>query len=85
MLHQNNVGNLIITQNPILWSMPNKSEYEPQQPESNGKVDSDTVQEVTEFLEMFFTFYPTTTEQELAYYIKDHALPLINQAYVFLE
>lgn len=43
------------------------------------------MQEVTEFLETFFTFYPTATEQELAYYVKDHALPLINQAYVFSE
>ncbi len=85
LIHQDNVGNLIIIQNPTLWSMPNKSEYEPQQPESNGTVDSDTVQEVTKFLETFFTFYPTATEQELAYYVKDHALPLINRAYVFSE
>src|SRR5699024_2544293 len=59
LLHQDNTGDLVITQNPTLWSMPNKSDYEPRQPESNGTVDSDTVQEVTEFLETFFSFYPT--------------------------
>src|SRR5699024_7113169 len=48
LLHQDNAGNLVITQNPTLWSIPNKSDYEPQQPESNGTVDSDTVQEVIE-------------------------------------
>ncbi|WP_347836013.1 conjugal transfer protein [Gracilibacillus sp. JCM 18860] len=44
-----------MTQNPIFWGgIPNKSDYEPQQPESNGTVDSNTVQKVTEFLETFF-------------------------------
>lgn len=71
LLHQDNVdGNLVITQNPTLWSIPNKSDYEPQQPENNGTVDSDTVQEVTEFLETFFTFYPTAIDKELVYYVK---------------
>src|SRR5699024_3504086 len=31
LLHQDNEGNLIITQNPTIWSTPNKSDYEPQQ------------------------------------------------------
>jgi hypothetical protein len=85
LLHQDNVGNLVITQNPTLWSMPNKSDYEPLQLESNGTVDSDTVQEVTEFLETFFTFYPTATDKELAYYVKNHALPVIGKEYTFSE
>ncbi|MEK6453029.1 conjugal transfer protein [Caldifermentibacillus hisashii] len=85
LLHQDNVGNLVIIQNPTLWSMPNKSDYEPQQPESNGTVDSDTVQEVTEFLETFFAFYPTATNKELAYYVKNNALPPIGKDYLFSE
>ncbi|WP_010097516.1 conjugal transfer protein [Ornithinibacillus scapharcae] len=85
ILHQDNIGNLVIKQNPTLWSIPNKSDYEPQQPESNGTVDSDTVQEVTEFLETFFTFYPTATKQELDYYVKNNALPPIGKDYLFSE
>lgn len=85
LLHQDNAGNLVITQNPTLWSMPNKADYKPEQLESNGTVDSNTVQEVTEFLETFFTFYPSATDNELAYYVRNHALPLINQEYVFSE
>ncbi len=85
LLHQDNAGNLVITQNPTLWSIPNKSVYKPQQPESNGTVDSDTSQEVTEFLETFFTFYPTATEKELAYYVKNNALPPIGKDYLFSE
>ncbi len=65
--------------------MPKKSDYEPQQPESNGTVDSDTVQEVTEFLETIFTFYPIATEKELAYYVKNDALPLIEREYILSE
>src|SRR5690625_3745641 len=85
LLHQDNTGNLVITQNPTLWSLPNKSDYEPQQAESNGTVDSDTVQEVTEFLETFFAFYPTATDKELAYYVKNNALPPIGKDYLFSE
>ena len=85
LLHQDNLGNLVITQNPTLWSLPNKSDYEPKQPESNGTVDSDTVQEVTEFLETFFAFYPTATNKELAYYVKNNALPPIGKDYLFSE
>ncbi|WP_256438816.1 conjugal transfer protein [Sporosarcina sp. Te-1] len=85
MLYQDNGGNLVITQNPTLWSIPNKSNYVPQQPESNGTVDSDTVQEVIEFLETFFTFYPTATDKELAYYVKNSALPPIGKDYIFSE
>src|SRR5690625_731004 len=85
LLYQDKLGNLVIIQNPTLWSIPNRSDYEPQQPESNGTVDSDTVQEVTEFLETFFTFYPTATDKELAYYVKGNALPQIGKDYLFSE
>src|SRR5690625_887471 len=37
LLHQDKVGNLVITQNPTLWSISNKSDYEPQQPERDRK------------------------------------------------
>lgn len=83
LLHQDNTRNLVITQNPTIWNMPKKSDYEPQEPESNGTVDSDTTQEVTEFLETFFTFYPTATDKELAYYVKNNALPSIEKTILF--
>lgn len=83
LIHQDTVGNLVIIQNPTLWNTPNKSDYKPEQPESNGTVDSDTVQEVAEFLETFFTFYPTATEKELAYYVKNNVLVPIGEDYKF--
>lgn len=85
LLHQDNVGNLVITQNPTLWSLPTKSDYQPKQPESNGTVDSDTAQEITEFFETFFTYYPTATDKKLAYYVKNNALPPIGKDYIFSE
>ncbi|MFU0788922.1 MAG: hypothetical protein ACFWT6_03035 [Virgibacillus proomii] len=47
LLHQVNVGNLVII-------TPNKLTYESQQLESNETVDSDKVQEITELLESPF-------------------------------
>lgn len=85
LLYQDDIGNLVITQSPTLWNTPKKSDYEPQQPESDGTVDSDMAQEVTEFLETFFAFYPTATEKELAYYVKNNALPPIEKNYTFSE
>ncbi|HLQ96663.1 MAG TPA: conjugal transfer protein [Pseudogracilibacillus sp.] len=85
LLHQDDTDNLVITQNPTLWNQPQKSDYEPKQPESNGTVDSDTAQEVTEFLETFFAFYPTATDKELAYYVTNNALPQIGKDYTFSE
>lgn len=85
LLHQDDVGDMVITQNPTLWSLPKKSTHEPEQPESNGTVDTDTEKEVTEFLETFFTLYPTATDKELAYYVKNNALPTINKDYTFSE
>ncbi|KNE19288.1 conjugal transfer protein [Virgibacillus pantothenticus] len=85
LVYQDKLGSLVITQNPTLWSIPTKSDYEPKQPESNGTIDSDTVQEVTEFLETFFAFYPTATDKELAYYVKNNTLPPIGKDYLFSE
>jgi len=85
LLHQDNEGKLVITQNPTLWNLQSKSDYKPQQPESNGTVDSDTVQEATEFLETSFAFYPTATDNELAYYVKNNTLPVIDKDYTFSE
>jgi hypothetical protein len=36
-------------------------------------------------LETFFAFYPTATDKELSYYVKNNALPLIGKDYLFLE
>ncbi len=84
-LHQDEQGNLVITQNPTLWSRPEKSDFIPEQVESNGTVESETAEEVTLFLETFFASYPTATEQELAYYVKNNALPAIEKDYTFSE
>src|SRR5699024_1038387 len=85
LLYHDDASNMVITQNPTLWSLPKKSAYELEQLESNGTVDSYTEKEVTEFLETFFTFYPTETDKELAYYVKNNALPVIGKDYTFSE
>lgn len=39
-----------------------KSKYAPKKVESDGTVDTATTEEITEFLETFFTLYPKATE-----------------------
>ncbi|MBY7141913.1 conjugal transfer protein [Virgibacillus sp. NKC19-3] len=85
VLYQDEQGNLIITQNPTLWKNPNKSDFTPKQVESDGTVENETAEEVIQFLETFFSSYPTATEQELAYYVKNNALPAIQKDYTFSE
>lgn len=62
VVHVDSDGNMVITQNPTISSIPTKSSYEPKAKESDGTVDAATTEEVTEFLETFFKLYPTATE-----------------------
>lgn len=85
VLHQDEQGNLVITQNPTLWDSPTKSDFIAEQVESDESVEADTAEEVTAFLETFFASYPTATEQELTYYVQNNALPVIEKDYTFSE
>lgn len=85
VVHVDSDGNMVITQNPTISSIPSKSSYEPKAQESDGTVDAATAEEVTEFLETFFKLYPIATEKELAYYVSGNALSPVNCDYVFSE
>lgn len=85
VVHVDNNGNMVITLNPTISSTPIKSVYEPKVKESDGTVDANTTEEVTEFLETFFKLYPTATEKELAYYVSGNVLEPVNCDYVFSE
>ncbi|EHJ02260.1 hypothetical protein CDLVIII_5795 [Clostridium sp. DL-VIII] len=78
-------GNMVIIKNPTICSIPSKSSYQPKVKESDGTVDVATAEEVNEFLKTFFKLYPTASEKELSYYIKDSALKPIGKEYVFSE
>jgi hypothetical protein len=77
--------NLVITKNPTMDSQPKKSTYQPKSLESDGTVDARLTTELNSFLETFFKLYPTATEKELAYYVSNDALPVIQKNYVFAE
>lgn len=76
---------MVITKNPTISSKPDKSNYQPKQVESDGTVDTAMTEEINEFLETFFTIYPTATEKELSYYVSNQALLPVNKDYVFSE
>ena len=84
-VHVDKNGAMVITQNPTLAPAVQKSKYEPKAQETDVSVSSDTVKDVTAFLETFFKFYPTATEKELAYYVKDGVLAPVSGDYVFSE
>ena len=85
IIHVDDNGNMVITQNPTISSIPTKSSHEPTMKQSDGTVDAATVAEVTEFLETFFKLYPTATEKELAYYVSGNVLEPVNREYTFSE
>ncbi len=78
-------GNMVITKNPTISSIPTKSDYEPKAKENDGTLDAATTGEINEFLKTFFKLYPTATEKELSYYVKDEVLKPIGKDYVFSE
>lgn len=78
-------GNMVITKNPTICSVPEKSGYELKAKESDGTVDAATTNEINEFLSTFFKLYPTATAKELSYYVNDGVLKPIGKDYVFSE
>ena len=78
-------GNMVITKNPTITSIPVKSGYEPAIKENDGTVDAVAVNEINEFLTTFFKLYPTATAKELSYYVNDGVLNPIGKDYVFSE
>ncbi|MDF2534575.1 MAG: hypothetical protein K0R18_732 [Bacillales bacterium] len=84
-VHMDKNRNLVITKNPTMDSQPKKSTYQPKSLESDGTVDARLTTELNSFLETFFKLYPTATEKELAYYVSNDALPVIQKNYVFAE
>lgn len=85
VVHVDDNGDMVITQNPTISRILAKSDYEPKAKESAGTVDAATEEEVTEFLETFFKLYPTATEKELAYYVEENVLEPVNGDYLYSE
>lgn len=84
-VHVDGDGNMVITKNPTISSMPVKSSYEPKAQETDGTMDAAITEEVTEFLETFFKLYPTATEKELSYYVSGNALAPVSGDYLYSE
>ncbi|MFL2075894.1 conjugal transfer protein [Marinilactibacillus psychrotolerans] len=84
-VHVDEEENLVIIQNPTLTNTPTKSAYQPTPLENDNSVDSETREEIDEFLSTFFALYPTASESELSYYVEEGVLPSINQEYNFSE
>ena len=78
-------GNMVLTKNPTITSIPKKSDYKPKVIESDGTVDSIMTNEIIEFLTTFFKLYPTATASELSYYVNDGILKSIGKEYIFQE
>ena len=85
IVHVDGNGNMVITKNPTISSMPVKSSYEPKAQETDGTMDAVTTEEITEFLETFFKLYPTATEKELSYYVSGNVLAPVNGDYLYSE
>lgn len=78
-------GNMVIMKNPTVTSMPGKAYYKNPDVENDGTVDSNTADDVQQFLTTFFKLYPSATNQELSYYVKDNVLKPISDNYSFAE
>ena len=86
VVHVDSENNMVVTKNPTIYSLPDKSDYEPKSLENDGTVSADTENEITEFLETFFKLYPAITETELSYYVRGKVLePIQNESYIFSE
>lgn len=84
-VHQDQKQNLVITQSPTIWEVPQHSDYQVKEPSKDTMADEKTTKEITSFLETFFKLYPTATQSELSYYVQKGVLPLIDKDLLFSE
>jgi hypothetical protein len=85
LVYVDDAGNLVLTKNPTITSIPKKSGYKPKVVENDGTVDSVATEEISSFLTTFFTLYPSATEKELSYYVNDGILKPVGKNYRFSE
>lgn len=78
-IYVDNNSGMVVIKNPTPAAKFTISNYEPKILEVDGSVDAETTQDAISFLETFFKLYPTATEQELSYYVRDNALPAIEK------
>lgn len=83
VVHVDEIGDMVIIKNPTVCGAVNKSEYVPATCQNDGNVDTETMAEVEEFLNTFFTLYPTATESELMYYAKPDLMDVISENFVY--
>jgi hypothetical protein len=85
-VYEDGAGGLVITKNPTICAAVGKSSYKPDNISTDGTVSAAETQEITDFLQTFFKLYPTVSEKELAYYVKDNAIKAVgNNSFVFSE
>lgn len=82
-VHRDENGDMVVVKNPTACGIPQKSLYAPAQKQTDGKVGASTMDEIKEFLDTFFSLYPSATEKELAYYAKPGTMEVINANYVY--
>lgn len=85
VVHVDADGNMVIIQNPTAAKSQEKSAYEAEKREPDGTVGNEETEEITEFLNSFFAMYPTASEKDLSYYVRNEALQPANGDYIFSE
>lgn len=84
-IHQDENRDLVITTNPIIWTAPKLSDFQPEFFEHDNSIDEALQQEIIHFLETFFKLYPNASSSELTYYMVENTLPIINKDLIYSE
>ncbi|WP_239257317.1 conjugal transfer protein [Listeria ilorinensis] len=84
-VHEDSNG-YVVTKNPTVTDNPKKSTYE--KPETVNKGDMVTSKEMDQirtFLDTFYKLYPSASDKEIVYYVKDKDVKAINKNYQFMS
>lgn len=82
-VHMDNNRKMVIIRNPTACAGPERSSYAPAVKETDGSVSISEAAGIEEFLNTFLGLYPSASEKELAYYVKDGAIPAIGKDYIY--
>lgn len=84
-VYMDNSGDMVIVKSPTVQPDPARSDHVPAVITTDDSITVDQMQEIEIFLKTFFGLYPTITEVELPYYVKNNVMSPIHKEYEFVQ
>lgn len=84
-VYRDDLNKMVIIRNPTVQPNNEKSDYTSELVQTDDSIPLDQINEMTTFLNTFFGLYPSITDIELGYYVKNGVMEPISKEYEFVQ